>query len=598
MLELTSNSEINFEQYIEDLKYLGFVYIDRQQLLDELPLLELKIASMKYLCSQIMATKSGYFFCEFNKKNVIKFLQDYENCPPSYFVNKKSDTGNESLNSQKTLTPLLERGYAEEFITTYMQLTSLISVRGLIDGISNRSYLSDEVSMAGTPLYKLNFEVNEADNLRVYYKRENIQSIPKVYTNCMKSPKGYVMVSGDFKQADLRIAYSMMLMSENNIDIIKKYPDMYESFARIYLGDEFDLEDFKENRNSVYKPNTLAPLYGAKSANTSKGSNYVRKANSYLSSCENYKDFKSRIQLRLDKDLPLNLVSYFGNEISIERVANPYGDVKSQKMDKALNAPIQQGTSEIVIATEQSIMKAFAEVGATPQNGGIYAYLNRHDELVFMIKEEFLKHSYIFQDHETIKVEGWVPLQIDFSFSYDYGVPSKELDEEARKYYKPNVSKTFDFSYNKDNNYIPIKDLLEITVSVEPIPGTSGCIIAYYDEKRQKCSFEILHVSNNDEVYNSVISFVSRNRDYIRKNNFEFACINTLLVPRDVSVFQGILIKLTNSYDSLLNQKASLLAKFAVYKQLKLKDPSIAPSETLVANKKFIENLVGNEIFS
>lgn len=595
MLELNSNSEIDMRSYMDDLEYLGYIYVDRQQLLDDIPLLELHILSMRYLCSQIMSTKSGYFFCEFNKKNIINFLQDYENCPPSFFINRKSESGNESLNSQKTLIPLLERGYAQEFIETYMKLTSIVSIKGLLAGLSNRAFETNKKTSDGLPLHKLGFEINEADNMRVYYKKENIQSIPRGYTSCIKAPKGYVLVSGDFKQADLRIAYSMMLMSEDNVEIIKKYPDMYEAFARIYLGDEFDLEDYKENRDSIYKPNTLAPIYGATSSNTSKGSIYVKKANEYLKTCENYQEFKSRIQLRINKNLPINLVSYFGNEIVVDQTN--YSGYAAQQMDKALNAPIQQGTSEIVIATERSIMDEFAKVGVTKENGGIYAYLNKHDELVFMLKEEYLCYSHIFQDHETIKVKGWVPLQLDFSFSNDYGIEDEELDLKARSFYKPNVNKTFDFTYEKDNNYIPINDILEITVAVEPIPSSSGCVISYYDFARQRCSFEILHVYNNDEVYNSVISFISKNREYIKSNGFEFACVNTLLVPNEVSVFQGILIRLTNSYSSLLNQQASLLAKFAVYKQMKEINPDLEVPKLLIDNKKFLDNLVGNEIF-
>ncbi|MGL4949808.1 MAG: DNA polymerase [Anaeroplasmataceae bacterium] len=597
MLSLTRDSKIDFNKYLADLEHLGFVYVELSELKLVIRDLDNKVSTLSYLCSQIMATKTGYHLYELNEKNVAVFLTDYEYCPESMIYPKKKN-GKSTLDKSKVLGPLLERGFAKEFITTYLDYTSTRAIRGLLEGLVKRAEPSDKLDYDGNKLYKLCFTINEADNLRVYYKDHNIQSIPRNSTKCMKAPAGYVMVSGDFAQSDLRIAYSMMLKSKETIDTVKKYPDMYEAFARTFMGDSFDLDEFKSHRNSDYKPNTLAPIYGAKSASSIIGKRYVAQANQYLSNEPIYSEFVRRIKKRIDIGAPIKISSYFGNVQLIDKVRNPYGDIKKQKLDKALNAPIQTGTSEIVIACQNSIVNEFAKVGVTKDNGGLYTYLNRHDELVFMIKVENLKYSYIFQNHETIKVDDWVPLKIEFDYCKSYGVSDEFFNREARSHYDKFANSNFEYTCDNSNSYIPIKDVLEISVGISKVPNSSIKFISYLDTITNKCSFEKIDTDDYDKVHQSVIARIVSNSEQLSSIDIDCVHLCSELSYQSNSVFCNVLIKQTNNYSNALHSKAHLVSEYLVYDYCKSNDIPYNASSNLMNNKAYINStLERGELF-
>lgn len=524
MLRLTKDSFIDFDGYVRDLDYLGFIYASKEDMISVCNDLNYKVNTLKTICVDIMTSRSGYVYNKLDRKSIGNYLLHAENAPESVVYKRSKTTGNVdiSLDSKKVLDPLYDRGYAREFIYHYKKLSSLKSILGSLSKIVDRMVPSDRVDSEGRPLYKITFrEINEAPNRRVYYTDTSLQQIPKIANSALKAPKGYVLVSGDFKQSDVRIAYSLMLKDPSNIKLMTSSDDIYEVFARMFLGDDFDKEFFLENRKD-FKVNTLAPIYGATGGLTSFASNFITKANNYLETAPRYQEFVKRINKQIDLNIKLNpksgiyspiyVNSYFGFEQPVQ-IDYEYGKteiLKSKLRDKVLNTPIQTGTSEIVIATERAIMDSFAKEGITPENGGIYAYMNRHDELLFLLKEDYLDKSYIFQEHEDVIVDDWIPLKTEFSFSIEYDKDNESLNEYAHSFYRDPEPLPKDY-LNSSTNYMPIEETKEIYVGNKYSEQLGCYFVSFLDLDKELVSFESYNTTNMDDVVNGILTTLSRN---------------------------------------------------------------------------------------
>lgn len=524
MLRLTKDSFIDFDGYVRDLDYLGFIYASKEDMISVCNDLNHKVNTLKTICVDIMTSRSGYVYNKLDRKSIGNYLLHAENAPESVVYKRSKATGNVdiSLDSKKVLDPLYDRGYAREFIYHYKKLSSLKSILGSLSKIVDRMVSSDKIDSEGRPLHKITFrEINEAPNRRVYYTDTSLQQIPKIANSALKAPKGYVLVSGDFKQSDVRIAYSLMLKDPSNIKLMTSSDDIYEVFARMFLGDDFDKEFFLENRKD-FKVNTLAPIYGATGGLTSFASNFISKANKYLETAPRYQEFVKRINKQIDLNIKLNpksgiynpiyVNSYFGFEQPVQ-IDYEYGKteiLKSKLRDKVLNTPIQTGTSEIVIATERAIMDSFAKEGITPENGGIYAYMNRHDELLFLLKEDYLDKSYIFQEHEDVIVDDWIPLKTEFSFSIEYDKGNESLNEYAHSFYRDPEPLPKDY-LNSSTNYMPIEETKEIYIGNKYSEQLGCYFVSFLDLDKELISFESYNTNSIDDVVNGILTTLSRN---------------------------------------------------------------------------------------
>ena len=82
-----------------------------------------------------------------------------------------------------------------------------------------------------------------------------ISQIPKDYAKFISVEEGYFLAWGDFAQADLRIAYNLLLRNEENYGLMASVTDKYEGIARLVAdanNEPFDYEKFKAERN-LYK---------------------------------------------------------------------------------------------------------------------------------------------------------------------------------------------------------------------------------------------------------------------------------------------------------------------------------------------------------
>lgn len=586
MIKLSKDSPIDFNQYLMDLSELGYVYMNKRVLDTVIRELPNTLSSARYLVEDVMATKSAYFISTLNRKNVVTYLKQFENCPDFYFKVKNID--GDSLDSKKVLKPLLEKGYANEFINKYMDYTSMSSMSGFMNkSIKSMAVDTDLKTSNGDELCKIKFHYEQQPNLRVYTKDSNIQGIPKKYCNMMEAPDGYVLVSGDFAQSDMRIAYSMMLRDDENIKIMSKYDDIYEGYFRIILGDDFNLEEFKTHRQE-YKAFALAPIYGASYSVTELGRRIVNIANKYLDNFPVYKEYKRRLQRRIDLGLPVVTKSYFGYQDTV--ISNSYDKSKSL-MNFALNSPIQTGTSEIVISVERYIMEEFKKLGITSDNQGIFAYLNRHDELIFLVKEEYLKYSYIFQNAETVQVDDWFPLKIQFSYHRKYTVEDEQLNNFAKRYYKSSSELEVPTPGKGPKSfYIPTDDIIEIAVGTYNVPNTTDVILSYYDYINERCMFEIVKDADADKIFQSVQSKIALSRDKLLSNGVNVVIVCSQLQLQDsLANVHGLLIKNTRSYKPSI---FSISQQLAEYMGMKYCNKNNIEYDSICLNKSFIPKLV------
>jgi len=119
---------------------------------------------------------------------------------------------------------------------------------------------------------------------------------------------------------------------------------------------------------------------------------------------------------------PVVVKSMFGYERSI---------IESSEhtfLAQLFNSPIQATSSEIIIYVIMKIMNHFQGLGHGEDK--IRLYLNRHDEPIFEIEEDFfIEHYDFFNEVSWVAVPGWKPFKIDWMVSHSYGTPLPEYTD-------------------------------------------------------------------------------------------------------------------------------------------------------------------------
>lgn len=552
-LRLNKYSPIDVDKYLNHLSYLGFIYYDLQVLSHTSNLMKQEVNTLSYLVAQYVKECSGGILHSHSKANVEDLLMNYKGVPSGLLLDKK--TGNYSLSKDK-LSKVYDRGFAKEFISMYLDYTSTRHKSGLLASAVSNCYDTDAKSTIGHDLYKIYHKINVNGTLRTYYHDYNHQQFPKTAMQALYAPSGYVMVKGDFEQSDLKITYNMTLKDPKNVDVMYRCPDSYEGIARIVEGSDFNKERFVEERK-IYKQNTLSSSYGGNTASTEQEKKIIDRVNRYLADLPVYQEFKSRILKRIETGLPLNVTTYFGNQITINEEKNPI-----ETLHAALNAPSQTGTSEIVIACGNAIMDKFAEKGITQENGGIYLYLNRHDELVFLIKEEFIPYCYLFQECEDILVDDWMPLRIEFSYSDNYQIPNDDLNRLCKSYYREKEEIDVDALIAKAKTseyFIPCENTLRLCISDSKTD--SSTILAFYNVDSEKVTYHEIGSVDPNVVISGICKIIGAKKNDLVKKGYTAVLVYTDLVLSDKSVMSGLPLIFKTNFDASYLKRAKYLAE-------------------------------------
>ena len=549
MLKVSRDSEVDFDKYIDRLSYMGYIYYNFDKIAYPKSRADLLKSSLSDYLYRFLLESSGGRSIGIKRDVIIRYLIDVMKVPESMLLAKKKDGNGQIYQAHsidaKHLEAVRDKGFAVEFIDNYLNYTSLVSQIGLIEGLMRRK--DSNVTMTnglGQTLYGIGHSIQFSDAFRTYYSEFSHQQVPKQFLTALDAPSGYTMVKGDFSQSDLKIVYNMLLRDKSNVDVMFKYKDSYEGMARLVEDNSFSLENFKESRN-LYKQNTLSPIYGGTSASTEKAQRVIDNINRYLLELPVYQEYKKRINKKIECGLPVVLNTYFGNSIEVK---DPYNNPK-KIMDRALNTPAQAGTSEVVVLCANSIMDEFERHGITQENGGIYLYLNRHDELIFLIKNEYLEYSWIFQDNEDIIVDGWMPLRIEFSYSDNYVIENEHIDKLCKSYYREqepiNVDKLIKEALVSEY-FIPCEDTKVYYIGTYS-EGGKTCIVFMNEEMNVEFAHEVT-TEDKDLLLSSIINIIGGKHLEFKNQNCTSVCLFTTLVHDEISVSKGLPIVIKSNF--------------------------------------------------
>lgn len=575
MVRFSRNNIVDVDEYEKRIRRNGKIYFDK----DVVEKYHRKIACSKgalyemYLDTMIQRSAGRYQFD--NKENIIPYLQKCERCPGHYFANRK--TQSESLDKKRVLEPLYQNGYATEFLTYYMEYRSMKSrestANSLLNSVKGLPTIKNQDGVALTPL---TYNVTPQFNLRFNYSQHDIiAQIPKEISNSISVEDGYALVWGDFAQSDFRIAYNLFLRSEMNDAIMSKYDDKYEGLARIVannLGRTFDKEEFLQKRK-LYKRLTLATMYGTRGSVVKEDDEFIKMFASFLGTCPRYVEYKKRLEAGHKLGLPILIHGYFGYEETC-----PVEYRETDTVNRALNAPIQTGTSEVIILTVNEILDRFYDLGYTEDD--ISIYLVRHDEPVFKVRKELLKDAWIFEDFNKIFVDDWMPLQLSFEVGYYYGVP----DEELTSVYKQSIAKnkakisSLEEIPSDGYRYYPTPKVWELDVDTVQIGEST--LLTVYDADRKLAHNSIIYATDSEQVFLAVRQVIEEAE--IDSDEFRGVVVHSTFPSLD-ETRNGMYFKYQTTGKSALG-KVDAISRFAACKYCKsrgIESPVNPPLETM-----------------
>lgn len=500
MLKFTRDSFVDVDTYNEHLHYNGYILYDRKKMEDIFYYESAKKITYQNLAVDVMSHHSNGFYSTVAKEPLYRYLTYCEHCPEHYF--KKKGVKGISIDMKKVIDKLLSNGYAEEFLENYKRYRNCESYCNTIRKVLEECTEQRGVNQFGIKTHAIYYDVNVQQNLRFNYKNRDIVAFPKTYTNTFTTEDGYFLVWGDFAQSDFRIAFNLLLRNENNTKFMSDIEDKYEGLARLiaqHEGTTFDLAKFREMRK-MYKTLTLATMYGTRDSIEKPKQEFIKMLSNYLENCTKYVEYEKRINERIALGMPFAVKSYFGHEEIIN-----VDSYDRNPLFKALNTPIQAGTSEVVILTVNKILDMFYELGYTEDD--VSVYMVRHDEPVFKVKETAKKDLWVFKQATDIIVDNWVPLRIDFSPGYYYREVDEDLQKEMQQSYEENADKIEYFESDEENNgeeYYPISPILNMSIYYEKLEDCT--LLCFCDIDKNRIDAKIIKTLDDDVIKQYVYS--------------------------------------------------------------------------------------------
>lgn len=586
MLKFTKTDYPDADLYEERINSFGKIYFDKDRAIKILKYNEGVRATRRKQSEKILRVNSSNRYMMLDESYILDYLELIEFCP-SYRFNSKKTVKGYTLDMKKVLGPLLEEGYAIEFLSAYTQYKSMKSTCSRIQKLTESMLESVGKSMDNSDLYEIKFTARPQVNLRFNYSNYDIITIPKEYNSCVCVPKGRYLVWGDFKNSDLRIDYNLFLRDESNAEIMDSCDDKYEGMARILANKEnteFDLDAFKEDRDT-FKINVLAPTYGQVKGKTEKDQIFIDSMNRFLLTCPRYQEFKKRLADRQETTLPLVVTSYFGHDEIIQPGYNA-----NEAINTALNSPIQTGTSEMVILVTNTILDKFYELGYTEDD--VNVYYNRHDEPIFNIAEKALKDAWIFKECSEILVDNWSPLELEFHYGFRYKEVAKTIEDRVESIYNLNKDKITHYEMNTSTeyDYYPLAKTLKLHVGLVKL-GESQTIITLYNEDINTVKYYGAPTVDDNEIIQAVKNYMINYTSNIAEKGYATALLYNNICDFELfenDVYIKSLVKNTNGIG-----KATVLAN--LYANLHYPDAGdkVALASIYKTNKHWIDSIHG-----
>lgn len=592
MIKFTHEDEIDFALYEHRLKYVPHIFLDTKMMKSMMKFDIIEEESLRKRAEHIMRVDSSGFCVNLSDDYTkYRFLTEHEYCPDHYFTRTKNARGFSV--AKQYLEMAYEKGYAQEFLESYLKFRTIEKKTDKVNKIIQASYCNMDKGNRGEMLNRLNFRVEQQQNFRYNYNSYDIITIPKDYSSCITVPQGKIMVWGDFAQADFRVAYNLLLRDEENQKIMDSVDDKYEGLARIvahYNNEPFDVIKFKEERK-MYKVCTLAAVYGKRTGNNAEETAFMQKLGAFLEKCPRYKEFYKRIKDRLHLDKPIQMDTYFGLPMAVPNVRG-YG---KDPINKALNTPIQSGTSQIVILTVNKILDRFYELGYTEDD--IHVYYVRHDEPIFIMDRRVMKDCWVFRDCSHILIDDWTPLTADFFFGYNYTEVDEQLMKDYEELSRANKHRMHieEPSPHFEEPFYPIKKTYKIALGLsETYDG--GTVACYYDYENKKASYIKIPSRDYREVYEEVEKRLCTIDDKLYKQDYNGAYVKTRDYDKD-AFYNILFFRYKTDVDKDLRM-AECLAEYMAYSYAKKNGQDVVPSEMCMANYETMKTIKMIDIFS
>lgn len=584
MLKFHSTDIPNVELYAERLRQPGYIYFNRNKAASILQYKDVNRLSAYNLSKIIMKANSSNRYRELTDEMVCDYLLDTERCPQHRILNNKTKRGF-SIETKSVLKPLLDGGYAREFLEPFIEYKSLkkqcSTMRNMINGLIN----DESVNELGESIERLKYNVEVQTNLRFNYNKSDIVTIPHIYNSCVSVPKGKILVWADFDQSDLRIAYNLFMRDKDNAKIMDACEDKYEGIARILAdvnNEEFDVDKFKKERD-LYKVHVLATVYGGQPSGKEEERQFVVKLQKFLDTCPRYVEYKKRLQDKCILGLPLQIDSYFGHT----EIYN-IGYNKTSAINFGLNSPNQCGTSEIMVLTVNTILDKFYSLGYTEDEVSIYYC--RHDECLFMIDESVMRDAWVFKECSEILVDNWTPLTLSFNFGYNYKEPVESLRLMAENNWVLNQDKITQIPLDTSEEYsfIPVTDTLNLELGYYSVDGTT--ILCLYNKKANSCKYFELPSDKPSDIMTAVRSILSKQSKVLSDKYGGCLLYNTISDGEDF--LDSIFVKYIRDVTSF--SKSTILANLFFAKNHPNKFQAKQTAILYKNNKGWISGIKGN----
>jgi hypothetical protein len=506
VLVFRKDDKVDFDEYEQNIRQKGYVLIDYNRFCKIEMYCRIRSHTLEMMAYNTMAVESGGHYPDMDKKSVINFLKRNHGITSDELINRKSKT-KDSLDQKNVLEPLLNKGKAVQFLEQYMGYKSYAAVANRGPGFKGFMDNQGDIGNNGQPLYRVPVYPSRQENNRYNYRDPDIVSLGEEFKPSFAARRGYCLVSADLAQSDFRILLNTLLLSADLREFFVQYPDRYEGLFRkiceLYEV-EFVEEEFREMRE-LYKVNALESMYGSKGKG-GKSAQVVARMSRFYKSCERYLEHTKRIKRAVKLGKPIPVEDYFGFVQDIPIIS---GDT-SHTENKCLNTPIQTGTSHIIILAVNRILKMFRDLGYSKDDVSIYKV--RHDEAVFEVKIEALKDAWIFKSAETLQVDDWTPLNLEFSYQYNYTEPDPGLTAMAYKSYEEHGEYIDDREIEHTGlTFFPIKDTFECGIGIEGLGDKT--LVVVYCEKLHQAKTLVLNTTDPQVILGAVHSVFVENGD-------------------------------------------------------------------------------------
>lgn len=296
-------------------------------------------------------------------------------------------------------------GFIDDLLA-YRQLQKIQStyLKGIKEKIDKNNYIHTNFNQHVTLTGRLSSDSPNLQNIITRTKYPQVQEAVKYVKNSFKVPEGYVLVSFDYSQAELRVI-AHFAQEDTMLEAYKKGIDIHELTASKIFGmtiDEFrklDPSKYKQKRYEAKSAN-FGLIYGMSAygfmsyANTEYGLNITENKAKQIREefFRTYSKLKAYHNLYIAKARKYGYVrTLFGRHVFIPDI-NHYNDKKRSHAERnAINSPIQGTAGEFTIFSfallQYQLPSDILFVNTIHDSNLFYIPENKIDKYIPLIKE-------------------------------------------------------------------------------------------------------------------------------------------------------------------------------------------------------------------